>query len=201
VSTAEQNTERQEIELAEVASHRGWTVVEVYRDEGISGSKGRDERPAFDRMHRDMARCRFDVVMAHSVDRLGRSPRDLVEFMEEVRARGLDLFLHQQALDTSTPAGRMMFQLLACFSEFEKSLIIARVRSGLERARRRGVRLGRPPVDPRSVSRIQRGLQNGERPEEIAERIGLSVRTVNRVRRRLGFPSMRRPVETMMPEA
>jgi hypothetical protein len=151
--------------------------------------------------HRDMARRQFDVVMAWSVDRLSRSLQDLVSFLSEVHATGTDLFLHQQGVDTSTPTGRAMLQLMGVFAELERACIRERVLSGLARARQRGVRLGRPPVDPRSVSSIMRGLELGERPEEIAERVGLSVRTVNRVRRRLGFPSIRRPVAMVMPGA
>jgi DNA invertase Pin-like site-specific DNA recombinase len=84
----------------------------VYRDAGISGSKGRDQRPGFDAMHKDAARRRFDVVMAWSVDRLGRSLQDLCGFLSELHSLGIDLFLHQQGIDTTTPAGKAMFQMM-----------------------------------------------------------------------------------------
>jgi DNA invertase Pin-like site-specific DNA recombinase len=84
---------------------------------GISGAKGRDKRPQFDRMLRDAVRGRFDILAAWAVDRLGRSLQDLVATLGELRAAGVDLFLHQQAVDTTTPSGRAMFQMLGVFAE------------------------------------------------------------------------------------
>src|SRR5689334_17143195 len=95
VSTDQQTTANQERELREIAARSGWEIVEVYRDHGISGAKGRDKRPAFDALCKDAARRRFDVVMAWSVDRLGRSLQDLVAFLSELHSLGIDLFLHQ----------------------------------------------------------------------------------------------------------
>jgi hypothetical protein len=109
-------------------------VGRVYRDHRISGARGRDKRPQFDAMHRDAARREFDVIMAWSVDRLGRSLQDLISFLSEVHAAGVDLYLHQQGLDTSTPAGKAMFQMLGVFAEFERALIRERVMAGLVRA-------------------------------------------------------------------
>jgi DNA invertase Pin-like site-specific DNA recombinase len=88
----------------------GWTIVKVYRDEGISGAKGRDGRPAFDALCKDAARRRFDMVMAWSVDRLGRSLQDLVGFLNDLRGLGIDLFLHQQGVDTTTNGGKALYQ-------------------------------------------------------------------------------------------
>src|SRR6516225_3770999 len=111
VSTIEQTTADQERELREIASRMGCEIVKVYRDHGISGAKGRDRRPAFDKLCRDAARREFDMVMAWSVDRLGRSLQDLVGFLSELHALKIDLFLRQQGLDTTTPAGKAMFPL------------------------------------------------------------------------------------------
>ena len=102
VSTAEQTTDNQERELRAAAARMGHDVVEVYRDHAVSGSKGRDKRPGFDNLHRDATRRRFDLVMAWSVDRLGRSLQDLVAFLEHLRETRVELFLHQQGLDTTT---------------------------------------------------------------------------------------------------
>jgi len=113
VSTNGQTTDTQEHDLRAAAKRMGHTIVEVYADNGISGAKGRDKRPAFDRLHRDAARRKFDIVMAWSVDRLGRSLRDLVAFLSEPHALGIELSLHQQGLDNTTPAGKAMFQMLA----------------------------------------------------------------------------------------
>jgi DNA invertase Pin-like site-specific DNA recombinase len=106
----------------------GWEVVNVYMDHGISGAKSREERPAFDALAKDAARRRFDMVMAWSVDRLGRSLQDLVGFLSDLHAYGIDLFLHQQGLDTTTPSGGMMFQMMGVFAEFERAMIQERVR-------------------------------------------------------------------------
>src|SRR5512145_1378650 len=147
VSTIEQTTANQERELREIAARMGCEIIKVYRDHGISGAKGRDKRPAFDALHKAAARREFDVVMAWSVDRLGRSLQDLVAFLSELHALRVDLFLHQQGLDTTTPAGKAMFQMLGVFAEFERSIIQERVRAGLARAKSEGKRLGRPMID------------------------------------------------------
>jgi DNA invertase Pin-like site-specific DNA recombinase len=183
VSTTDQDTERQERELRQVAAARGWDVVEVYADNGISGSKGREKRPAFDRLHQDATRRRFDLVMAWSVDRLGRSLRDLVAFLSELHAAGVELFLYQQALDTTTPAGKAMFQMLGVFAEFERSMIVERVRSGIAKARANGTKsgkaIGRPRIPERIRQEIRRDYATGNVGlRELARRFGVAVGTV-----------------------
>jgi DNA invertase Pin-like site-specific DNA recombinase len=116
-------------------------VVKVYKDHGISGAKGRDKRPAFDALCRDANGRQFDVVMAWSVDRLGRSQQDLVAFLSDLHALKVDLFLKSQGIDTTTPGGKAMFQMMGVFAEFERSIIQARVRAGLKRAQQEGKRL------------------------------------------------------------
>src|SRR3954454_23123324 len=148
VSTVDQTTANQERELQSVAGRMGWEIVKVYKDHGISGAKARDKRPAFDALCRDATKRQFDMVMAWSVDRLGRSLQDLVGFLSELHALRIDLFLHQQGLDTTTPAGKAMFQMMGVFAEFERAMIAERVRAGLARARSEGKRLGRPPIAP-----------------------------------------------------
>jgi DNA invertase Pin-like site-specific DNA recombinase len=150
VSTLEQTTANQERELREIAGRMGCEIVKVYKDHGISGTRGRDKRRAFDRLSRDAALREFDLVMAWSVDRLGRSLQDLVGFLSELHALKIDLFLRQQGLDTTTPAGKAMFQMLGVFAEFERTMIAERVRAGLARARSEGKRLGRPQLPPHS---------------------------------------------------
>jgi DNA invertase Pin-like site-specific DNA recombinase len=142
VSTADQTTANQQRELEAVAERMGCGIVKVYRDHGISGAKGRDKRPAFDKLCRDAARREFDMVMAWSVDRLGRSLQGLVEFLSELHALHIDLYLHQQGLDTTTPAGTAMFQMMGVFAQFERAMIQERVRAGLARARSEGKQLG-----------------------------------------------------------
>ena len=144
VSTANQTTENQRQELERVASLRGWRIVETYIDHGISGAKSRSDRPALDRMLKDAVRGRFNLIAVWSIDRLGRSLQHLVETVNELQAVGCDLYLHQNAIDTTTPAGKLAFSIFGAFAEFERSLIRERVMAGLSRARASGVRLGRP---------------------------------------------------------
>jgi len=101
--------------LREVAGRMGCEIVRVYKDHGISGAKGRGGRPEFDRLIRNAAQRKFDMVMAWSVDRLGRSLQDLVSFLSELHALHVDLFLHQQGLDTTTPGGKAMFQMMGAY--------------------------------------------------------------------------------------
>jgi DNA invertase Pin-like site-specific DNA recombinase len=144
VSTANQTTDNQRQELERVAALRGWSIVEIYTDHGISGAKGRGDRPDLDRMLKDAVRGKFDLIAVWSIDRLGRSLQHLIEIVNELQAVGVDLYMHQQALDTTTPAGKLAFSIFGAFSEFERSLIRERVKAGLDRARRQGTKLGRP---------------------------------------------------------
>ena len=123
VSTVDQSTANQERELRHVADRAGWDVVKVYKDHGISGAKGREKRSQFDALHRDANARQFDVVMAWSVDRLGRSLPDLVEFLTKLHALKIDLFLKTQGIDTTTPAGKALFQMMGVFDEFERAMI------------------------------------------------------------------------------
>ena len=161
VSTDGQTPENQVRELVGVGQRLNWTVVETHIDHGISGAKSRDQRPAFDRLLRGVTRRDFDLVAAWSVDRLSRSLIDLMQFLQEIRGRGVGLYLHQQGLDTTTPAGRAMLQMLGVFAEFERALIQERVRAGLARARSQGKRLGRPPMTDELAGRIRRTLAQG----------------------------------------
>src|ERR1700752_1885176 len=185
VSTLDQTTANQERELREVASRMGCDVVRVYRDHGVSGAKGRDERPQFDRLCRDATKREFDAIMAWGVDRLGRSLQDLVKFLSEIHALKIDLYLHQQGLDTTTPAGKAMFQMMGVFAEFERAMIQERVRAGLARARGEGKRLGRPPIAPALEKRIREALAAPGRPgvRVIAKQFGVAPGTVQGVSR------------------
>ena len=183
VSTDSQTTENQERELREVASGMGWTIMKVYRDEGVSGAKSRAERPAFNALWKDATRRRFDMVMAWSVDRLGRSLQDLVAFLSELHALKVDLYLHQQGVDTSTPAGKAPFQMMGVFAEFERAMIRERVKSGLERAKAQGKILGRPPIDRRREAAILADLREGKAGIiKLAAIHGVGVGTVQRIK-------------------
>jgi DNA invertase Pin-like site-specific DNA recombinase len=120
VSTFAQNTENQRVDLERVAALRGWSIVEIYTDHGISGAKGRGDRPDLDRMLKDAVRGKFKMIAVWSLDRLGRSLQHLIETVNELQAVGVDLYLHQQALDTTTSAGKLAFSIFGAFSEFER---------------------------------------------------------------------------------
>jgi DNA invertase Pin-like site-specific DNA recombinase len=190
VSTGEQTTENQRRELEAVAVQRGWEIVATYEDAGISGAKGRDARPGFDTMLKDATRGRFNVLLAWSVDRLGRSLPDLVGSLQELHSARVDLFLHQQALDTTTPAGKAMFGMLAVFAEFERAMIVARVNAGLARAKVAGTKsgkaIGRPPISSKVEQRIRDELAAGNGILKVAALVGVGSGTVQRVRRAAG---------------
>ena len=185
VSTDGQSTVNQERELEQVAERCGWQVVEVYKDHGISGAKGRDKRPAFNRLCEDATRRKFDVIAAWSVDRLGRSLQDLVGFLGEVHSVGVDLYLHQQAIDTSSPAGKALFQMMGVFAEFERSMIRERVNAGLKRARVQGKQLGRPKVNASVEKRIKTMLDKGVGIGRTAKALGVGSSTVHRIKREM----------------
>lgn len=182
-STDHQTVENQIRILTEVAERSGWTIVRVFEDQGISGAKGRDQRPGFNALLKAIHRREVDIVAAYAVDRLGRSLTDLVAFLNDIQASGCDLYLHQQAVDTSTPSGRMMFGLLAVFSEFERALIRSRVVSGIERARAKGVVFGRPSLSPDRVARVEKALKDGLSIRVAARETGTSTASVQRIKR------------------
>ena len=185
VSTDKQTVENQLLELRRIAERRGWQVVEEYHDAGISGAKGRKDRPGLDKMLRDVQRRRFDVVMAWAIDRLGRSLIDLLGTIQTLEACGVDLYLDQQAIDTTTPAGKLMFQITGAFAEFERSMIRQRVNAGLKRAVDAGKQLGRPRIDPALERRIQSQLRAGKGILKVAAECGVGSGTVQRIKREM----------------
>ena len=181
VSTDGQTTENQQRELHAVVERNGWTIAAEYVDHGISGAKGRKDRPQFDALLRAVARKEVDVVAAWSVDRLGRSLQDLVGFLSDLQAKNVDLYLHQQALDTSTPSGKAMFGMLGVFAEFERSIIQERVKAGLARARAKGTVLGRPRADVETEDRVRALAARGLGKVKIARTLGVGVSLTQRV--------------------
>jgi DNA invertase Pin-like site-specific DNA recombinase len=181
VSTDGQTVDNQLRELHRAALRHGWYVVEIYRDEGISGAKGREGRLGFDALCAAVARREIDMVAAWSVDRLGRSLQDLVGFLGELQAKGVDLYLHQQGVDTSTPAGRAMFQMLGVFAEFERTMIRERVVAGLDRAKAKGKRLGRPRVSAAIERKVRDARSAGKGMHAIARELGIGTGTVQRI--------------------
>jgi DNA invertase Pin-like site-specific DNA recombinase len=179
VSQDSQTTENQRRELLAVAERNGWEIVAEFTDHGISGSKGRDQRPGYDALMKAVARREIDMVASWAVDRLGRSLQDLVTFLNEVNAKGVDLYLHQQALDTSTPSGRAMFGMLSVFADFEREMIRSRIMAGLARSDKKP---GRPSLPPIMVEKIQRTLNSGVSINETARKLKVGVGTVHRIK-------------------
>jgi DNA invertase Pin-like site-specific DNA recombinase len=181
VSTSKQDTANQLRELKAVARRSGWEIVRTYEDAGISGAKGREGRPGLDAMLKGVNAREFDMVATWSVDRLGRSLTDLLSILQCLRDKGVDLFLHQQGLDTSTTAGRAMFQMLGVFAEFERGIIRERVNAGLARARANGVKLGRRRVKPSVEARILALRDRGHGILRIGRQLGVGTSVVQRV--------------------
>jgi DNA invertase Pin-like site-specific DNA recombinase len=188
VSTDKQTVENQVAALRQIAERRGWQVVEQYSDAGISGAKGRDGRPGLDQMLNDAQRRKFDVVMSWAIDRLGRSLIDLLGTIQTLETCGVDLYLDQQSIDTTTPAGKLMFQVCGAFGEFERSMIRQRINAGLKRAVAQGKQLGRPKVDPAIEKRIQAQLRGGKGMRKIARELGVGTGTVQRIRQEMEDP-------------
>jgi DNA invertase Pin-like site-specific DNA recombinase len=174
-----------------VAERNGWQVVREFIDQGISGAKGREHRPAFDALWKGAIRREFDVVMVWAVDRLGRSLSHLVNILGEIHAKKVDLFIHQQGIDTTTPAGKALFGMMGVFAEFERSMIQERVKAGIKRVRANGKRWGRraitetdPPLCTQMLDLRREGLGMGA----IGKRLEVSSRTVWRVLRMINSP-------------
>ncbi|HKT52933.1 MAG TPA: recombinase family protein [Caulobacteraceae bacterium] len=185
VSQDSQTVENQLQELQAVAQRQGWEVVATYIDHGISGAKGRDQRPGFDALLKGVARRDFDMIAAWSVDRLGRSLSHLVAFLGDIQTKGVDLYLHQQGLDTSTSAGRAMFGMLGVFAELERSLIRERIMAGLRRTSKKS---GRRPMPQSRVTAIRKSLREGLSIRAAARLHKASPMTVTKIARQTMAP-------------
>lgn len=183
VSTADNQTVENQLRDLNLAAERlGWDVVAVFRDDGISGAKGRDKRPGLDALMKGIARKEFEMCAAWSVCRLGRSLQHLVGLLGDLNARGIDLYLHIQGIDTSTPSGRAMFQMLGVFAELERSLVSERVVASLNRLRAEGRTLGRPRLAPEKHRRVEKLLRTGLSINKTAKEAKVGVGTVHRIK-------------------
>lgn len=187
ISTTDgQTTENQRLALTRVAEHRGWEIVQTYEDAGISGAKGRDKRPGFDQMLKDVVRGRFKVCMCWSIDRLGRSVLHVANAMAELDAAGVALYSDQQAIDSTSPFGKAMIQMAGVFGELEREMIWARVMAGLNRVREQGIKtLGRPKVGRKIEDAIRQQLGAGHGILRVAKVVGVGSGTVQRVKREM----------------
>jgi DNA invertase Pin-like site-specific DNA recombinase len=179
VSTRGQELENQLAELTAACARNDWQVVSVFTDFGISGAKGRAALKGLDDLLKAVVRREIDQVCVWSIDRLGRSLRDLINVLDELRQKGCDLYVHKQAIDTNTPSGKMLFQMLAVFAEFEREIIRERIIAGQQRARAQGKRIGRRSVIDESLqARAARLRSHGHSLREIGKRLEVSAATV-----------------------
>ncbi|MDC3248302.1 recombinase family protein [Gammaproteobacteria bacterium] len=182
VSTNEQTVENQLKVLREVAEKRGLEVVREISDEGISGAKGRDERPGFDELIKGSVKNEWDIILVWDVTRLGRSLKHLVSFLEDIQSAHCDMYIHQSGIDTSTASGKMMFGMLSVFSEFERSMIRERVIAGQQRAVANGVKLGRKTnVNDGIITAVYHMRQNNVPIKRIAKDLQIGVGTVYKI--------------------
>ncbi len=180
VSTTDQNPEAQLHPLRDYAKARGFEVVGEFVDHGISGAK--NSRPALDEMLTAARRRDLDVIVTVKLDRLARSVQHLVGMASELETLGVDLVVRDQAIDTSTPTGKLTFHVLAALAEFERDLIRERTHAGLALARKRGKKFGRPrATDSKQRARIVRLRTSGHSMRAIAEQVGVGRGTVERV--------------------
>ena len=160
-------------------------MVGEFIDHGISGAKGRKDRPQLDALLKGVARKDFDIVASWSVDRLGRSLIDLVNMLQELHSTGVDLYLHQQGINTTTPAGKALFGMMGVFAEFERGMIQERVRAGMARAKSKGTKsgnaIGRPSVQPEVEAQIRKLRASGLGMMKIATQLRCGVSVVQRV--------------------
>jgi DNA invertase Pin-like site-specific DNA recombinase len=185
VSRKDQTTENQRLVLAKVAEHRGWTIVQTYEDQGLSGAKGRDQRRAFDQMLKDAMRGRFSIMMVWSIDRLGRSVLHVANALAGLDAAGVALYSDQQGIDSTSPIGRAMLQMASVFGEQERETLRSRVIAGLNRCRAQGTKLGRPKVGRKVEEAIRHHLNAGHGILKVAKIVGVGSGTVQRVKREM----------------
>ena len=178
ISKSSQEVENQIKLLKEISKQKGFELVDVISDV-MSGSKGRNERKGFDKLIKGSIRKEWDSILVWSVDRLGRSLKDLVSFLDEINSVGCDLYIHQSGLDTSTPSGKMMFQMIGVFAEFERTMISERVKLGLARTDKK---LGRPTnMNDGMVSSVKFMREKGIGIKKIASDLQIGVGTVYKV--------------------
>ena len=183
VSTDSQTTDNQLIELQKIAKLKGYVVTQIFTDEGISGSKGRDFRTGFDNIIIGAIKKDFDIILCWSVDRLGRSLQDLVSFLNEIHSVGCDLYIHQSGIETQTPSGKMMFSMIGVFAEFERDILAERVKAGQERAKEQGKKIGRPTNLNQGLVEAIKYMRNEQQRgiRAIAKELKVGVGTIYRV--------------------
>lgn len=176
-----QTTENQRRELTAIAKAAGWQIVTTFEDKGVSGAKGRDQRPGLDDLMKAATRREFDMAAAWSVDRLGRSLQHLVQLFAEFQSLGVDLYLHQQHVDLLTPSGRALLLMSGVFAEFERAMLLERIGAGLARAKAQGKQLGRPRAAGASDAAILKLRRRGLGMDAIRKQLGCGMGRIQQV--------------------
>ena len=181
VSTKDQDCDRQLVELREVAENHNWVIVDEYVDTGISGAQ--KSRPELDRMLKDAISRKFEMVATLELSRLGRSVSNMCEIVDLLKSKNIHLFIKNQNVDTTTIVGDFFFNIMNCVAQYERDLIRERIMSGLENAKRKGVKLGRPGISQDMKDDIQTLRKTGLSFNKIAQQVGISksvvVRTIH----------------------
>lgn len=181
-TTKGQTVDNQLKVLRGVAEKKGLEVIREISDEGISGAKGREEREGFNELIKGSIKNEWDIILCFDVSRLGRSLKDLVSFLEDIQSARCDLYIHNSGIDTSTPSGKMMFQMLSVFSEFERSIIRERVIAGQQRAKSEGKHIGRPTnVNDGIITAVYQLRKNNVPITRIAKDLQIGVGTVYKI--------------------
>ena len=181
VSTLDQTIDNQLIELRDHCSKMGWEIVKEYADEGLSGTLSRDKRPALNSLIKDAYRKRFDSVVCWDISRIGRSMKELILFLSDMKDRGIGICSVRQGFDTSTSMGEIMFQFVGILSSWEREMIRERSLAGLDRAKREGKTLGRRKVTNDTMTAKILELRNDKKSiRQIASEVGVSTATVHR---------------------
>jgi len=182
VSTLDQTVDNQLIELRDHCSKMGWEIVKEYTDKGLSGTLSRNKRPALNAMIKDGYRKKFDTVVCWDISRLGRSMKELVLFLSDMKDRGIGICSVRQGFDTSTSMGEIMFQFVGILSSWEREMIRERTLAGLERAKSEGKTLGRKKVTDKVITAKIIELRNEKKSiRKIATEVGVSRGTVSNV--------------------
>ena len=186
VSTFDQTTTNQLLDLRQMAEQRGFQIVEEYVDHGISGATAR--RPALDKMMTDARRGEFDIVVVWATDRLARSVKHFVEVLSDLDHLGIAYLSYREQIDTAGPLGRAIMVIVSAIAELERSLIIERVRAGIRRARLEGRHIGRRPLDIDRAA-IVRDRDRGLSLTQVAKAHGISRGMVSKVLRETRGPT------------
>ena len=182
VSTFDQTIDNQLLELRDHCSRMGWEVVKEYADEGLSGTLSRDKRPALNALIKDAYRKRFDSVVCWDISRIGRSMKELVLFLSDMKDKGVGICSVRQGFDTSTSMGEIMYQFVGILSSWEREMIRERTLAGLERAKSEGKTLGRRKVTDDTITAKIIELRSGKKSiRKIASEVGVSRGTVSNV--------------------